>query len=587
MPLLHPSGRVTPPIRKKDSAQDTKRETTAPHRRKRDSTHYQEEERLHPGGRETPPRRKRDHPGGRETPPRIQRGKPLLHPGGRETPPTTRRKRDSTQEEERLHPGGREIPPMTKRDSAQDTKREATAPPKRKRDSTHEEVGLCPGYKEERRKRDSTQEEETPPRRKRDSTQEEERRLCSTQVGGRIHPDERTSSPRKVNFAPPRRDIAPPTLTTGTKMSSCLEKVIEKLTAYKEGALTGTAEMRPASTQQGEGPDSTKNPHAPPEGKIKAGSCEEGDLSDTCSSMARTMAYVKREPFLYEGLSLGATMHHTLHPSVHIKEEHRLYNDRNFADLFTPMEYIQYRSVHIKEEPREAGEYLNMEAPAYCSARREDGRLAQSSVFSALPMSYPQHSDCGKAFTPRSHFLSHQRAHPGEKPFSCLDCGRCFSQRSYFMSHQKIHSGEHPFHCFQCGKTFRIKSSLSKHLRTHQMENPFTCPLCHKSFMHRGHFLAHQRLHDEEEKFSCPLCGKSFIHHGHFLAHQRSHAEESRFSCPHCHKSFIHRGHFSAHLRVHTGEKPFVCPDCSSSFSTHHNLVVHQRLHAGPSITYL
>ncbi|XP_040177438.1 gastrula zinc finger protein XlCGF8.2DB-like [Rana temporaria] len=367
----------------------------------------------------------------------------------------------------------------------------------------------------------------------------------------------------------------------GTKMSSCLEKVIEKLTAYKEGALTGTsAERRSASTQEGEGPNPTRN--SPPKAKVEPRSCEERD-----TSVDPTMMNIKREPFLYVGGALGWAVHHPLHPSIQIKEEHWPCDNSNFSELFTPVAYTQYRSVHIKEEPREEGDFLNMEGgPPHRSdlesARREDGRPLQGSVF---PMSYLC-SDSGKAFSHRTHFLSPQ--HPGgEKPFCCAECGRCFSQRSYFLSHQKIHSGERPFHCFQCAKSFRIKSTLNKHLRSHQMENPFTCPLCHKSFMHRGHFLAHQRLHAEEEKFSCPLCGKSFIHHGHFMAHQRSHAEESRFSCPHCHKSFIHRGHFSAHLRVHTGEKPFPCPDCGSSFSTHHNLVVHQRLHAGSSISFL
>ncbi|XP_077324287.1 uncharacterized protein LOC143960016 [Lithobates pipiens] len=376
--------------------------------------------------------------------------------------------------------------------------------------------------------------------------------------------------------------------SAGTKMSSCLEKVIEKLTAYKEGSLTGAAERRPASTQEGEGPNPTRNhtagqQHSPPKAKVEPRSCEERDPRDT--PVDHTMMNIKREPFLYVGGALGWAVHHPLHPSIQIKEEHWPCDNSNFSELFTPVAYTQYRSVHIKEEPREEGDFLNMEGPPHRSdlesARREDGRPLQGSVF---PMSYLC-SDSGKAFSHRTHFLSSQ--YPGEKPFCCSECGRCFSQRSYFLSHQKIHSGERPFHCFQCAKSFRIKSSLNKHLRSHQMENPFTCPLCHKSFMHRGHFLAHQRLHAEEEKFSCPLCGKSFIHHGHFMAHQRSHAEESRFSCPHCHKSFIHRGHFSAHLRVHTGEKPFPCPDCGSSFSTHHNLVVHQRLHAGSSISFL
>ncbi|XP_068115222.1 zinc finger protein 585A-like [Hyperolius riggenbachi] len=186
-------------------------------------------------------------------------------------------------------------------------------------------------------------------------------------------------------------------------------------------------------------------------------------------------------------------------------------------------------------------------------------------------------AECKKSFTLKKDFCRHLRTHTVERPFSCSECGKSFAQRGDLAKHRKRHLGARPFSCSECGKCFPEKFNLLQHQQTHTGERPFLCTECGKSFTQKGVLMKHQRIHTGERPFSCLECGKRFIQKGELLRHQRIHTGERPFSCPECGKSFIQKGDLMKHQRSHTGERPFQCSECGKRFTESGTLHKHQR----------
>ncbi|XP_036110988.1 Krueppel-like factor 17 [Molossus molossus] len=80
-----------------------------------------------------------------------------------------------------------------------------------------------------------------------------------------------------------------------------------------------------------------------------------------------------------------------------------------------------------------------------------------------------QYKDCGKAYTKRSHLVSHQRKHTGERPYKCTweGCTWSFFRSDELGRHKRIHTKYRPHRCDQCGRKFMRSDHLRQHRRTH------------------------------------------------------------------------------------------------------------------------
>ncbi|KAG8507640.1 Krueppel-like factor 17, partial [Galemys pyrenaicus] len=112
------------------------------------------------------------------------------------------------------------------------------------------------------------------------------------------------------------------------------------------------------------------------------------------------------------------------------------------------------------------------EQPMPVPQRAEQNSRAQERASRRPLVSRPylcQYENCGKAYTKRSHLVSHQRKHTGHRPYRCSweGCTWSFFRSDELGRHIRIHTKYRPHRCDQCGRQFMRSDHLRQHQRTH------------------------------------------------------------------------------------------------------------------------
>ncbi|XP_037665663.1 Krueppel-like factor 17 [Choloepus didactylus] len=102
----------------------------------------------------------------------------------------------------------------------------------------------------------------------------------------------------------------------------------------------------------------------------------------------------------------------------------------------------------------------------------QNSRAQEGAPRKRSPVSRPyrcQYENCGKAYTKRSHLVSHERKHTGERPYACKweGCSWTFSRSDELGRHMRIHTRYRPHRCDLCGRQFMRSDHLRQHQKTH------------------------------------------------------------------------------------------------------------------------
>uniref|UniRef100_H0XMD6 Krueppel-like factor 17 n=1 Tax=Otolemur garnettii TaxID=30611 RepID=H0XMD6_OTOGA len=142
----------------------------------------------------------------------------------------------------------------------------------------------------------------------------------------------------------------------------------------------------------------------------------------------------------------------------------------------------------MSQPDSQAGSFLP-EQPYPAPQKAEPNSGAQEGVYrcrSSAPRPYRcPYENCGKAYTKRSHLVTHQRKHTGERPYKCSweGCILAFYRSDELARHTRIHTRYRPYKCDHCGRKFMRSDHLRQHRKIHQQRPGPSDPQVHEREM--------------------------------------------------------------------------------------------------------
>nr|XP_020042924.1 Krueppel-like factor 17 [Castor canadensis] len=133
---------------------------------------------------------------------------------------------------------------------------------------------------------------------------------------------------------------------------------------------------------------------------------------------------------------------------------------------------LETQNSLVNQSNSQEGPFLP-EQPIPAPQRAENSRARERAPRRQSSASRPYlcvYNNCGKAYTKRSHLVSHQRKHTGEKPYRCSweGCTWSFFRSDELGRHMRIHTRYRPHRCDQCGRQFMRSDHLKQHQKIHQ-----------------------------------------------------------------------------------------------------------------------
>ncbi|XP_042853078.1 Krueppel-like factor 17 isoform X3 [Panthera tigris] len=170
--------------------------------------------------------------------------------------------------------------------------------------------------------------------------------------------------------------------------------------------------------------------------------------------------------------TMSSTEAQTMLPSLAQMSPPRDPHDFRMCPAGSPSLQALKSQYSLMSQPASPEDSFLPKQPIRAPQRVERNSRAQERAPRRSPVLRPyscQYENCGKAYTKRSHLVSHQRKHTGERPYKCMweGCTWSFFRSDELGRHMRIHTRYRPYRCDQCSRQFMRSDHLRQHQRTH------------------------------------------------------------------------------------------------------------------------